>query len=76
MEQIGGERHIGGPGNAERLAVVQRFQLGQLLEMLEDQISDPPDDPAPLGGRHAPPRTVIEGGAGGPHRPVDVLGAS
>jgi hypothetical protein len=44
--------------------------------VLEDEVADPPDDPAPLGWGHPAPRAVLEGPAGRAYRPVDVLGVS
>ena len=61
VEQVGGQRHVGRLSHRERLAVVQGLQLGQLFDVLEDQVADPPDDPAAIGGGHAAPGTVFEG---------------
>jgi hypothetical protein len=36
VEEIRGEGHVRGPGDADRLAVVERLELGELLEVLED----------------------------------------
>jgi hypothetical protein len=74
VEQVGGERDVGRLGHGERLAVVQGLELGELVGVLEDQVTDPPDDPAALGRGHPAPGTVLERLARGPNRPVDVLG--
>jgi hypothetical protein len=74
VEQVRGQRHVGCLRHTERLAVVQGLQLGELIQVLQNHVADPPDDPTALGGGHPAPRTIIEGPAGRPHRPVDVLG--
>ena len=74
VEQVRGQRHVRGLRHGERLAVVQRLELGQLVGVLEDQVADPPDDPSPLGRGHPAPRALLERPARRPHRPVDVLG--
>ena len=38
-------------------------QLRELIQMFQDQIPDLPDDPAPFGGSHFPPWSLIEGPA-------------
>ena len=48
MEQVRGQWHVRSLGYRERLAVVQRLELGQLIDVLEDQITDPPDHAPPL----------------------------
>ena len=73
VEQVGGQGNVGHTGHPQGLAVVQCLELGQFVEMVEDQVTNPPDDPAPLRGRQASPGTVLEGPAGCPHRPIDVL---
>ena len=74
VEHVRGQRHVGRLGHRERLAVVQRLQLGQLIQVLQDQVADPPDNPAPLRRGHPAPRAPIERGARRPYCPVDVLG--
>jgi len=61
---------------AERLAVVERLEHGELVGVLEDQVTDPVDDPAALRRRHpAPVRAlVVEAPARGGDREVDVDG--
>jgi hypothetical protein len=71
-EQLGGQRHVRGPGHGERLAVVECLELGELLQVLVDEIADPPHDPAPFRWRHTAPRTVFEGPSGGTNGQVDV----
>ena len=76
VEQVRRQRHVGGLRHAERLAVVQRLQLSELVDVLEDEIADPPDDPPALGGGHPAPRAVLERPACRPNRAVDVFGVS
>jgi hypothetical protein len=76
VEQVGGQRDVSRLRDHERLAVVERFQLGELVGVRQDQVADPPDDPPSLGRRHPAPRAFLERPAGRPHRPVDVLGVS
>jgi hypothetical protein len=76
VEQVRGQRHISSPRDRDRLAVIQRLQLGQLVGVIQDQVTDPPDDPAALGRGQSAPRPVIEGSARGADRPVDVLGVA
>ena len=76
VEQVGGQRHVSRLRHGERLAVVQRLELGELVGVLEDQVADPPDDPAALGRGHPAPRAVLERPARRPHRAVDVLGVA
>ena len=61
VEHVRGQRHVGRPRDGERLAVVQRLELRELVQVLEDQVADPPDDPAALGrassGATGRPRT-------------------
>ena len=42
------DRNIGSAGDAERLAIVEGFQLGEFFEVLFDQISELPDQVAAL----------------------------
>jgi hypothetical protein len=49
-EQVGGERDVGGRGDGLRLAVVERIELGQLVEVLGDQITQTVDRAAALDG--------------------------
>jgi hypothetical protein len=63
VEQVRGQRHVGGRGDRVRLAVVQRLELGELLGMLEDEVANAPDNPAALGRGHPAPRPGLEGPA-------------
>ncbi len=55
-EQVGGERDVGGGGDGLRLAVVERVELGELVEVLGDQVAEAVDRAAALGRRHLRPR--------------------
>jgi hypothetical protein len=48
VEEIRGQGHVGGSGDGERFAVVQRLELGELLEVVENKIADLLHDAAPL----------------------------
>ena len=73
-EQVGGERHVSRARDAERLAVVERLEHRELVRVLLDQLRDPPDQAAAVGGVHTPPLRVIgERLASGLDRPLDVL---
>ena len=70
VEQVGGQAARRPPvATREGLAVVQRLELGQLVDMLEDQVTDPPDDPAPVGRGHAAHGPSSKARAGGGRRP-------
>jgi hypothetical protein len=45
VEQVRRQRYVGGARHADRLAVVERFDHGELVCVFEDQIGDPPDQP-------------------------------
>jgi hypothetical protein len=44
------QRHVGGPGLADRLAVVDCLDEGQGLEIGLDPVGDPVQDVGPVGG--------------------------
>jgi hypothetical protein len=58
------------------LAVVERLQLGELVGVRQDQVADPPDEPASLRWGQLAPGAIVERRAGGADRPVDVLGVA
>ena len=76
VEQVRRQRHVRAARHADRLAVVERLELGELLGVLEDEVADLPDEAASLGRRHAAPRAAFEGVTRGADRPVDVFGIS
>jgi hypothetical protein len=63
------EAGAGGPG----LAVVDRFELGELVGIGLDQIGELHQDAFAPGRRDAAPAAVVEGGARGGDCAVDVL---
>jgi ParB family chromosome partitioning protein len=75
VEEIGGQRNVGHLRYRERLAVVEGLQLGELVQVLQDEVSDPPHDPSSRRRRHASPRAVVESASGRLHGAIDVLGA-
>ena len=74
VEDVGRQRHVGDARDGEGLAIVQAFQLRQLVEMFQDQIADLVHDAAARRRRHAAPRSIVQRIAGGAHRFVDIGG--
>ena len=60
--------HAGGA----RLAVVDRFELGELGDVRLDQVGELLDEALALIGRQARPAAIVEGAAGGGDGAVDV----
>ena len=58
--------------NAAGAAIVAELDLTQFVGLLGNQVADPAQHPAALGGQHPAPWAVVEGGLGGLHRAVDV----
>jgi hypothetical protein len=73
VEQVGGQRYVGGERHPDGLAVVERLELDEFLGVLEDEVADPPDEPATVGRGHPAPRPDLERPAGGSDGPVDVF---
>src|SRR6185437_3118437 len=61
----------------DRLAVVEGFQLRQLVNVLFNQVADAPQNPAPFAGRHLAPRPgyIIKRLARSRDRLINVLSA-
>jgi hypothetical protein len=57
VEQVGGQRHVRDAGHGEWLAIVQAFQLRQLVQMLQDQVADLVDHAAARRRAHLAPRS-------------------
>ncbi len=72
VEQIRRQRHIGGACHTDGLAIIERLELRELLEVLQDQIADPPENSAALRRRQARPGTLVERLAGRRHGQIDV----
>ena len=62
-----GQRQVDVARVGQRLAVVERFQSRQLVDLVFDQVAELVDQPAALAGIHPRPRTAVEGLAGGSH---------
>jgi hypothetical protein len=74
VEHVGRQRHVGRLGHRERLPVVQRLEECELLEVLQDQVTELVNHPAaPPVGHLAPWRTVLERGAYCTHGPGGIL---
>ena len=71
-KMIDRQRQIGGPGLADRLAVVDRFDRRQGFELLLHPVGDLVEHARAISRRGAAP--AILGGVGGIERELDVLG--
>jgi hypothetical protein len=71
-EHLGRERDLDLAGIEQRLAGAQALQPRHLVQVLLDQLAQPPHDPPALVGAHLGPRALVEGLAGRRHRGVDV----
>ena len=68
-----GQRQIGRARHGDGLAVIERFQPGQLVGVCFDQIRQLVQQSPALRGGHAPPGTLtVECGARGFDGPVDI----
>ena len=67
------QRNVGGFGNVKRLAIVEAFDVAELLGMLLEQIGELPDEATALGCGHPAPRPVIKRLASGLHRLIDIF---
>ena len=70
-----GERKVGGLGDVIGLAVVEGFELRELIGVLFDEVGELVHEIAALGGGHFSPGAFFESGASGADGFVDV-GAS
>jgi hypothetical protein len=59
--------------DADGLALIAGLELGELGEVLVDQVADAPDQLGPRGGGERRPLLGLERGARGGDRSVDVL---
>jgi hypothetical protein len=73
-QPVEGQRDVAGPGVADRLAVVERLERGEFVDLGLDQVGELQHQPAPLAGVHPRPRPLVEGFAGRPHGGVHVGG--
>src|SRR5215470_6374111 len=67
-----GERKIGGASNMRGFAVVERFELSELIGVLFDEISELVHQVAALRGAHLSPPPGLKGGASSSHRLIYV----
>ena len=76
LEVGDGVGHVHPLGELQRLAVVERLELGQLLLVRLDELGERLDPPATLGrGQLAPRRADLERAPRSRDGPVDVVGA-
>ena len=71
-EEVDGEGDVGDAGDGDGLAVVERFELGELVGVLLEEVGELPEELAAFGGAHGRPGTGVEGAAGGANGDVDV----
>src|SRR6185312_13533493 len=69
---LDGERHVDVLRVLVRLAIVERFEGGQVVGVLFDQVGELVHEPATLGGAHLRPRAGIKRLAGGLDGEIDV----
>ena len=72
-EHVDSQRNVRSLGDVKRLAVIQAFDVTELLGVLFEQVSEFPDEAAALGCRHPVPGAVFKRIAGGLHRLINVL---
>jgi hypothetical protein len=72
MEHIGCQGYIGHLGDLERFAIIEGFQFGKLIQVLQDQVADAPDQFTPCRWAHCRPRARLEGPARRFHPVVNV----
>ena len=73
MKEVGRKRNIRHARDSARFAIIERFDFGEFIRVLEDQIANPPDEFAAFACRQAAPRAGFESAAGGGNRAVDVF---
>ena len=73
-EAVDHQRQVGVAALADRLAVVERLQLGQLVDVLLDQVGELVHQAAAVAGVHLAPGAGVERLAGGLDRQVDIGG--
>ena len=76
LERRRGARDVDPERVADRLADVERFEQGELLEVLADELRQAEQDPLAGGRRLVRPATIVERAPGCRHRPVDILDAA
>jgi hypothetical protein len=67
-----GQRDVAGAGVVHGLAVVERLERGEFVDLRLDQVGQPQHDPAPLASVHARPGAFVEGLSRRQHRGVHV----
>ena len=71
-EHVDRALHVVAARIGDRLAVVERFEFGEFVGMLFEQVAQPPDQARSLGRRDARPRTGLESPARGGDGQVDI----
>jgi len=75
-QDVDDHRHIDVARFENRLAVVEGFEFGKFVNILFDEVGEPPDEATTLAGRKLAPRTaaVFEGAPRGGDGTLDVGG--
>ena len=71
-DAVDGQRQVGGSRVDNRLAVVERFERGQLIEIRFHQIGELVHQAASIASIHLRPRTGFKRGSRGLHGSIDV----
>jgi hypothetical protein len=74
MEEIRGQWNVRHAGHFERLSIIERLELRELVEMIEDQIANVPQDLPAFGRREISPASLVERMPRRGDRMIDVLG--
>ena len=77
-QDVDHHRHIDVARLENRLAIVEGFELGKLVNVLFDEVPQPPDEASALAGRHLAPRptAIFKSATSGLRRAVDILARS
>ena len=67
------QRNVGDPRHGERLAIVQALKLGELFQVLFDQVGELPYFAAAFGGAHLRPGIAFESLTRSFHGAIDVF---
>jgi hypothetical protein len=74
VEKVGRKGNISHLGNGEGLPVVKGLKLGELILVLEDEVTDAVEDPSAVRGGHGLPRTRFKGRPSTLHSQIDITG--
>src|SRR5215212_5860305 len=72
VEHVGRQGYVCGLGHGLRLAVVDGFERGEFVRVLQDQVADLVQEASARRRRHARPGAALEGATGGLHGEIDI----